>query len=70
MSHYIYIECNMQQESAPVNNLHFASSFSFAAAFLLSFAPCAKVDGLRERWNHLCAHSHKQNINMQSLYYI
>jgi len=38
----------MQQEMTRVNNLHFASSFSFAAAFLLSFAPCAKVDGLRE----------------------
>lgn len=27
-------------------NLHFASSFSLAAAVLLSFAACANVDGL------------------------
>lgn len=27
--------------------LHFASSFSFAAAILLSFAACANVEGLK-----------------------
>jgi len=37
------------KELAGGYNLHFASSFSFAAACLLSFAACAKVDGLREQ---------------------